>query len=74
MMLLTFRPGAAQQPIVGALLYYGARIVMGLALNDHAMLLAGAIPAAAMALLIELGFRYGERWLLPASLRPTVNA
>ncbi len=48
---------------------YGERIVTGLALNDHAMLLAGAIPAAVMALLIERGFVYGERWLLPAGLR-----
>ena len=48
---------------------YGERIVTGLALNDHAMLLAGAIPAAVMALLIERGFGYGERWLLPAGLR-----
>ncbi len=48
---------------------YGERIVTGLALNDHAMLLAGAIPSAAMALLIELGFRVGERWLLPLGLR-----
>ncbi len=48
---------------------YGERIVTGLALNDHAMLLAGAIPAAVMALLIERGFLYGERWLLPAGLR-----
>ena len=48
---------------------YGERIVTGLALNDHAMLLAGAIPAAVMALLIELGFRYADRWLLPAGLR-----
>ncbi len=48
---------------------YGERIVTGLALNDHAMLLAGAIPAAVMALLIERGFRYGERWLVPAGLR-----
>ena len=48
---------------------YGERIVTGLALNDHAMLLAGAIPAAVMALLIERGFRYGERWVVPAGLR-----
>ena len=48
---------------------YGERIVTGLALNDHAMLLAGAIPAAVMALLIERGFSVGERWLLPAGLR-----
>jgi osmoprotectant transport system permease protein len=48
---------------------YGERIVTGLALNDHAMLLAGAIPAAAMALLIEWAFRYGEGRLLPPPLR-----
>ena len=52
---------------------FGERIVTGLALNDHAMLLAGAIPAAVMALLIELGFRYAERWLLPAGLRRAPN-
>ena len=49
---------------------YGERIVTGLALNDHALLLAGAIPAAALALVIEGGFRVGERWLIPAGLRP----
>jgi osmoprotectant transport system permease protein len=48
---------------------YGERIVTGLALNDHAMLLAGAIPAAVLALLIEWGFRFGERWFIPAGLR-----
>jgi osmoprotectant transport system permease protein len=48
---------------------YGERIVTGLALNDHAMLLAGAIPAAVLALLIEGAFRIGERWLLPPGLR-----
>jgi osmoprotectant transport system permease protein len=48
---------------------YGERIVAGLALNDHAMLLAGAIPAAVLALLIEGGFRMGERWMIPAGLR-----
>jgi len=50
---------------------YGERIVTGLALNDHAMLLAGAIPAAALALLIEGGFRVSERWAVPAGLRLT---
>ncbi len=48
---------------------YGERIVTGLALNDHALLLAGAIPTAALALLIEGGFRVGERWLIPEGLR-----
>ena len=48
---------------------YGERIVTGLALNDHAMLLAGAVPAAVLALLIEGAFRLGERWMIPAGLR-----
>src|SRR3954453_21171389 len=48
---------------------YGERIVTGLALNDHAMLLAGAIPAAALALVIEGGFRLCERWVIAEGLR-----
>ena len=35
---------------------YGERIVTGLALNDNALLLAGALPAAALALLSEALF------------------
>jgi len=42
---------------------YGERIVTGLALNDKALLLAGALPAAALALLFEGGFGLAERWL-----------
>jgi osmoprotectant transport system permease protein len=48
---------------------YGERIVTGLALNDHAMLLAGAIPAAVLALLIEGAFNLGERCVVPQGLR-----
>jgi osmoprotectant transport system permease protein len=48
---------------------YGERIVTGLALNDHAMLLAGALPAAVLALLLEALFRVGERAIVPAGLR-----
>jgi len=40
---------------------YGERITTGLALNDHDMLLAGAIPAAVMALLTQLLFEVAER-------------
>jgi len=40
---------------------YGERIASGLALNDNATLLAGAIPAAALALLIQGLFEIGER-------------
>ena len=50
---------------------YGERIVTGLALNDHAVLLAGALPAAALAVLIELAFRAIERGVVPAGLRAT---
>jgi osmoprotectant transport system permease protein len=44
---------------------YGERIATGLALNDNAMLLAGAIPAAALALLVQGGFELIERWCNP---------
>ncbi|QHI99934.1 ABC transporter permease subunit [Xylophilus rhododendri] len=41
---------------------YGERIVTGLALNDHGLLLAGALPAAALALLSEAVFSLLARW------------
>ena len=40
---------------------YGERIVTGLALNDRELLLAGALPAAALALLSEALFELLER-------------
>jgi osmoprotectant transport system permease protein len=40
---------------------YGERIATGLALNDNAVLLAGAVPAAALALLVQGAFELGER-------------
>jgi osmoprotectant transport system permease protein len=48
---------------------YGERIVAGLAVNDHAMMLAGAVPAAALALLIQWGFEVAERRFLYYGLR-----
>ena len=42
---------------------YGERIVTGLALNDQALLLAGALPAAALALAIEAAFGAMNWWL-----------
>jgi osmoprotectant transport system permease protein len=42
---------------------YGERIVTGLALNDQTLLLAGALPAAALALLFEAAFGLLERRL-----------
>lgn len=43
---------------------YGERIAIGLALNDNDMLLAGALPAAALALLTQGLFEWGERLAL----------
>ena len=48
---------------------YGERIVAGLAVNDNALLLAGAVPAALLALLIEGAFGAAEIWLVPRGLR-----
>jgi osmoprotectant transport system permease protein len=52
---------------------YGERIVAGLAVNDHALLLAGAVPAAIMALAVQWIFDFLERrffWMgLPRSPR-----
>jgi osmoprotectant transport system permease protein len=43
----------------------GDRIVTGLALNDHAMLLAGAVPAALLALVVQGLFALIERAVTP---------
>lgn len=46
----------------------GEPIVMGLALNDSALILQGAIPAALLAVLTELLFELLERGLIPRHL------
>jgi osmoprotectant transport system permease protein len=43
---------------------FGERIAQGLAVNDHRLLLAGAIPAAALALAVHAAFEVAERALL----------
>ncbi|HSI61070.1 MAG TPA: glycine betaine ABC transporter substrate-binding protein [Ideonella sp.] len=43
---------------------YGERIVTGLALNDNALMLAGAVPSAVLALFCEAVFEGVERWLV----------
>lgn len=51
---------------------YGERIASGLALNDTIVLLAGAVPAAALALLVQGAFELGERrfgWMHRARAR-----
>jgi len=44
---------------------FGERISQGLALNDHTTLLAGALPAAALALLVHAAFELLERAFVP---------
>ena len=48
---------------------FGERIVTGLALNDHTTLLAGAIPVAVLALVIDGVFTLFERLVTPIPLR-----
>lgn len=48
---------------------YGQPIITGIRLNDMAMILEGAVPAAALALLVQAGFDYSEKWFIPAGLR-----
>jgi osmoprotectant transport system permease protein len=45
---------------------FGERIAQGLALNDHDTLLAGAVPAAALALAVHAVFEVAERSLIRA--------
>ncbi|WP_218081984.1 ABC transporter permease/substrate-binding protein [Anthocerotibacter panamensis] len=48
---------------------FGERIAQGLALNDNNTLLSGAIPAALLAILVQVGFELLDRWLIPAGLQ-----
>ena len=41
---------------------FGERIVAGLAVNDSSVMLAGAVPAAALALIVQAVFDLAERW------------
>jgi osmoprotectant transport system permease protein len=47
----------------------GEFIVTGLALNNTALILKGAIPAALLAIVIELIFEIFEKILIPQHLR-----
>jgi osmoprotectant transport system permease protein len=41
---------------------FGERIVAGLAVNDRTVMLAGAVPAAVLAIVVQVGFDLAERW------------
>jgi osmoprotectant transport system permease protein len=46
----------------------GDPIVAGLALADTRMILSGAVPAAVLAVLVDVVLARAERWLTPAGL------
>ncbi len=48
---------------------YGQPILTGIRLNNTGLIMQGAVPAACLALLIQLLFEVAERWLVPAGLR-----
>jgi osmoprotectant transport system permease protein len=48
---------------------YGQPILTGIRLDDVGLILEGAIPAAALALLAQGGFELAERYLVPRGLR-----
>jgi osmoprotectant transport system permease protein len=48
---------------------YGERIVSGLAVNDTGAMLAGAVPAAVLALVVQELFEWIERRLVPSGVR-----
>jgi osmoprotectant transport system permease protein len=52
---------------------YGQPILTGIRLANTGLILQGAMPAACLAILLQLAFEFGERWLLPAGLRAGVE-
>jgi osmoprotectant transport system permease protein len=48
---------------------FGQPIITGIRLNDTALILQGAIPAAVLALLMQVGFEWAERYAVPRGLR-----
>ena len=48
---------------------YGTLIVRGLALNDNELILAGALPAAVMAMAFHAGFEMLDKVVVPRGLR-----
>lgn len=52
---------------------YGQPILTGIRLDDIALILNGAVPAALLALSVQGLFELIERWLTPRGLRLTAS-
>ena len=48
---------------------YGQPILTGIRLANNNLILQGAIPAAALAVIVQLLFEVAERWVVPKGLR-----
>lgn len=48
---------------------YGQPILTGIRLDDYSLILEGALPAAALALIVQQGFDYAERFLVSPGLK-----
>jgi osmoprotectant transport system permease protein len=64
--------GATLGALVGAG-GYGQPILTGIRLDDTGLILEGAIPAAALAILMQLLFELLERAVVPRGLRPSIE-
>jgi len=53
---------------------YGQPILTGIRLADNSLILLGAVPAAALALIVQSGFGALERTILPRGLRLKVRS
>ncbi len=60
--------GRALAPLIGAG-GLGEPIISGLNLDDHILILEGAVPAALLALLVQGCFGLLDRLLIPRGLR-----
>ncbi len=52
---------------------YGQPILTGIRLNDTGLILQGAVPAACLAIVLQVFFELAERWFVPEGLRPLAS-
>jgi ABC-type proline/glycine betaine transport system permease subunit len=53
---------------------YGQPILTGIRLDDVGLILEGAVPAAGLAIVVQLLFEWAERAIVPRSLRTSTRA
>lgn len=53
---------------------YGAPILTGIRLSDVGLILQGAVPAAVLAIAVQSGFTWLERWIVPRGLQIQARA